>query len=149
MWPAKIFQKIRFNVGNFLLIKLKVKYFNSVVEAFHLVNLLGCFALGFHMFGSLFYSWKNCFLVFCLEDIMYFSCTFTWLFQRKEAILTKPLLLCESYSKFAQTFKFLSLNDNAFLTFRTKPLDLLSRSLPYIVKELFWLFRRHKTPWGQ
>ena len=60
---------------------------------------------------------QNCFLVFCLEDIMYFSCTFISLLRRKEAILTLSSLLCESPDKFTSKSKFLALNNESILTY--------------------------------
>ena len=98
-----------------ILIKLTVKYFNSILQAYLSLCLLTYFAQGFYLWGSLFYSWKNCFLVLCLGDIIYFRCTFTMLLQRKEAILS--LLLCESLDKFAPKGKFLASNNEAILTY--------------------------------
>ena len=53
------------------LIKLTAKYFNSVLQPILSLKLARCFAQWLYMYSSLFYSWKNYFLVFCLRDIMY------------------------------------------------------------------------------
>ena len=58
---------------------------------------------------------KELFLVFCLGGIKYFSCTFTSLLRRKEAILTKSSLLSESSDKFALKCKLLASNNEAIL----------------------------------
>ena len=67
-------------------------------------------------YGSLFYSQKNCFMPFLLGDIMYFSCTFTWLLRGKKAILIKCSQICESLNTFAPNYKFLASINEAILT---------------------------------
>ena len=44
---------------------------------------------------------------------MYFSPAFTLLLRRKETIITKPSLLCESSAKFAAKCNFLAMNNEA------------------------------------
>lgn len=100
-----------------MLIQLKMKYFNSNLQTSILLQLVSCFAEGFDIFGSLFYSWKNCFLAIHLGDMMYFACTFTLFWQRKEATLTKVLLLCESSDTFALKCKFLASNIKVILAY--------------------------------
>ena len=48
---------------------------------------------------------------------MYFSRTFTLFLQRKQTILTKSSLLCESSIKFAFKCKSLPSNNEAILTY--------------------------------
>ena len=48
---------------------------------------------------------------------MYFSCTFTSILRRKEAILTQSSLLCESLDKFSTKCKFLASNNDAILSY--------------------------------
>ena len=61
---------------------------------------------------------------------MYFSRTFTLLLRRKETILTKSSLLCESSDKFAHKCKSLPSNNEAILTY-----------LP--LKSIFFTFYEH------
>ena len=51
---------------------------------------------------------------------MYFSRIFTWFLLRKEVILTKSSLLCESCNKFSSKCKLSALNNEAILTILTK-----------------------------
>ena len=69
------------------------------------------------MYGSLFYSWKNCFLAFCLRDIMFFKRTIIWILWYKEAILTKSSQLNENSNKLAPKCKFLASNNEAILIY--------------------------------
>ena len=48
---------------------------------------------------------------------MYFSCTFTLLLRRKEAVLTQFSLLCESSDKFTPKCRFLASNNETILTY--------------------------------
>ena len=93
----------------YILIKLTVKYFNLNLQAYPSLWLTSYFAQGFYLYG--------CFLVFCLGNIMYFSCTFTSLSRRKEEILTQSPLLCESFEKFPPKCKLLASNNEAILTY--------------------------------
>ena len=47
---------------------------------------------------------------------MYFSCNFTLLLRRKEAILTTSMLQCKSSNKFAPKGKYLASNNEVILT---------------------------------
>ena len=96
-----------------MLIKLTVKYLNSILQTFLLVYLGGCFVQGFY---TLLTIEINVF-IFCLGDIMYFRRTFTCFFWRKKAIFTKLLIPCESSNKFPHKCKFLSLNNESILTY--------------------------------
>ena len=113
MLMKKSYAHLRFLIEKHLemLIKLTVKHFNSILQAF-----LHCKWLV--VLHHLLYSGKNYILDFRLGDMMYFSRTFTLLLRRKETILTKSSLLCESSLIFAPENKSFASNNEAILTYK-------------------------------
>ena len=107
MLMKKSYAHLRFLIEEHLemLIKLTVKHFNSVLQAFLHCNWLV-------VLHHLLYSGKNYILDFRLGDMMYFSRTFTLLLRRKETILTKSSLI------FAPENKSFASNNEAILTYK-------------------------------
>ena len=93
----------------------KIFHLNFASLPFMVAGKLFCARILF--VGQLVLQLKELFLVFCLGDIMYFSCTFISLLWYKEAIFTLFPLLCESPDKFTSKSKFLASNNESILTY--------------------------------
>ena len=109
MLMKKSYAHLRFLIEKHL--EMLIKHFNSILEAFLHCNWLV-------VLHHLLYSGKNYILDFRFGDMMYFSRTFTLLLRRKETILTKSSLLCESSLIFAPENKSFASNNEAILTYK-------------------------------
>lgn len=61
------------------------KMFQFNVARFLFIVIGKFFSKTFYLYGRLLYSYKICYLSFCLGDVTYLSRFFIWLLRRKEA----------------------------------------------------------------
>ena len=112
---------------------LAVKCFNSILQAFLHCNWYVIMHKDF-ICTVAYFLFKELFFVFCLGDIIHFSCIFTWPLKCKEQFLTKSSLLCEN------TDKFFSSNNEALLTYWPLQKNFFTLFYRYFVKILFYRF---------
>ena len=101
--------------------KCQIKYITKILQfnlaSFPFIIIGKFFSQTFYLYSRLLYSYKICYLSFCSGDVTYLSPIFTWLLQRREATLTKSLLLHQNSNKYGTKSNFLLLNVEAILTY--------------------------------